>query len=110
MNGGRDRFSPLDSSGFPLRICAAGGYRNETVAFEPGSLLFLYSDALVEGADARPEIESDELRAILDATAAAGPSQNAHERIVAHFRAATPEVMHDDLTLVAMRNCWDVGE
>jgi phosphoserine phosphatase RsbU/P len=49
---GRDRpVESLDSAGVPLGITSRAEYPCREMPFEPGALLFLYSDALIEAAD-----------------------------------------------------------
>ncbi|MER7759654.1 PP2C family protein-serine/threonine phosphatase [Streptomyces sp. NPDC097619] len=74
-------------------------YATATVALEPGDLLVLYTDGLVErrGEDIVEGI--DGLRRVLEGCAGLG-AQEAMDRIVAAF---TPEDNEDDTCLVAVR-------
>ncbi len=50
------RLTSLSTKGLPLGISSRTTYENHTISFKPGSRLFLYSDALIEGVNDKGEL------------------------------------------------------
>lgn len=100
----RGGIEALSSTGMPIAIYAGHGYTESEVALEPGDLLFLYTDGLVEAENSAGEmLDSERLRGML---AAEQPHQIADvlrfvEEQVSRFRGAV-ELM-DDATMMALR-------
>ena len=92
----------LDSAGIPLGVTADAVYPNRSEPFAPGSLLFLYSDALAETPLTAGGLLGE---AGVAALAASSPPHGAKpflERMVGQFRAAIAGEPSDDLTCVAL--------
>lgn len=105
------RVEELGKGGFPLGLRESLPARPETTHLEPGDLLVLYSDGLVEALSAGGEAFGfARLRALLDGAAAQGPltapaltAQGLHDRILAAFdRHTEGEPLRDDLTLLVV--------
>ena len=96
----------IDIGGTPLGIGlgAEYGYREASFTLQPGDLVILTSDGVIEAMTARKEMFGFER---LERTVANGPSHNA-EAIVEHLRQAVDSFTagtepHDDLTIVALQ-------
>jgi sigma-B regulation protein RsbU (phosphoserine phosphatase) len=100
----RGGIEALSSTGMPIAIYAGHGYTESEVALEPGDLLFLYTDGLVEAENSAGEmLDSERLRGML---AAEQPHQIADvlrfvEEQVSAFRGTVE--MTDDATMMALR-------
>ena len=100
----RGGLEALSSTGMPIAIYAGHGYLESQVALEPGDLLFLYTDGLVEAENSAGEmLDAERLREMLAA-------EQPHEIVgvlrfveeqVSRFRG-TVELM-DDATMMALR-------
>lgn len=90
----------LDGTGMPLGISHLGSYQAHTIAFPPGSFLFLYSDALIETPDADGKgLEDDQVAAL---AVEASLREHPIEHLLSRFREGR-EVPSDDLTAVMLR-------
>jgi sigma-B regulation protein RsbU (phosphoserine phosphatase) len=94
----------LNGSGFPLGFFSASTFETHSVQFEPGDLLFLYTDGLSESRNAEGEQYGPERIGRL----LSGINGEAPEKVVracledlGSFRGDTPR--DDDLTLMAIR-------
>ena len=92
-----------DASGVPLGIDAASQYRNRSIPLPPGGVVFLYSDALIESADASGAMMEDAALAELasrqlDAAEPAAFVKGVIDGFYGH--AALP--VTDDLTAVCL--------
>ncbi len=97
-------FKLLSKPGLPLGIMSNTVYESETVPFEPGGALVLYSDALVETpTQPYPVLTPEGLQRLLDATPA-GSATEMQERIKRTLFAEPAVELEDDLTLVVARH------
>ena len=98
------RISSGDGSGLPLGITASSVYETREVAFPPGHLVFLYSDALLEcGLETRAALGTDGVRTLLaDAVAARGPDTGLSD-ILAPFLTSVRRPLGDDLSAIVCR-------
>ena len=100
----RGGLEALSSTGMPIAIYAGHGYLESQVALEPGDLLFLYTDGLVEAENSAGEmLDAERLREMLAA-------EQPHEIVgvlrfveeqVSRFRGTVELV--DDATMMALR-------
>jgi sigma-B regulation protein RsbU (phosphoserine phosphatase) len=98
--GTRDGFRLLDSTGFYLGVCSEEIYCNQTAPFPPGSFLFLYSDALIEGQNnCGKMLGEDGLTALIEESLAGNPGSPLRH-IIGSARRSTEGGLHDDLTAV----------
>ena len=94
----------LDVGGLPLGIMAEAKYESASVALVPGDWLVIFTDGVVEAANAKNE-EYDEPRLLrtLDAGASSTPKELL-DRLMADldlFVGATPQ--HDDVTCLLIK-------
>jgi hypothetical protein len=96
------RIEELGSGALPLGIRTSLDARGDSTTLDPGDLLVLYSDGLVEAVNKEGEdFGFERLRNLL--TADASP-QVIHDRVLADFDGFVGgEDVHDDLTLVVIR-------
>jgi serine phosphatase RsbU (regulator of sigma subunit) len=96
----------VESFGLPLGAVPYASYAQQTVTLQPGDLLLLVSDGVVEAHnDARELWGFERLEAALHTTGTLEPPALI-ERLLGELRAftgGTPQ--HDDMTLVAIRVC-----
>ena len=99
---GEDRGSFIASDGRPLGMTPDATYPIHEVPFPPGSMLFMYSDALTETPSmANPVCTEDRIAEIL----AARPDDGSHpfDRLVEDFFSRLKDPLKDDLTMVMLR-------
>jgi serine phosphatase RsbU (regulator of sigma subunit) len=96
------RIEELGTGALPLGIRPELNARGDSTTLEPGDLLVLYSDGLVEAVNKQgDDFGFERLRNLL--TADASP-QAIHDRVLADFDSFVgDEDVHDDLTLVVIR-------
>jgi serine phosphatase RsbU (regulator of sigma subunit) len=94
----------LDSSGLPLGIIVDADYACFKVDFEPGGVLFLYSDILTDAMDEHGHRagEAGAFQHVQDCAAEA-TAEAAVERICAPFFDPPDRPLSDDLTVVCIR-------
>ena len=105
--GRGDSVTEIGATGMPLGMFCSAAYTSRTVTLEPGDLLLLYSDGLIEAEDAAGrDYGLDRLRARVRAAAAEKSATSA--QVVADcvadlktFQGGSPRA--DDLTLMAIR-------
>jgi phosphoserine phosphatase RsbU/P len=103
--GAGEGFQPIDGTGYPLGLERHASYEDRTVAFPPGSALFLYSDALVETPDlAKPIFTAETLAAFLNELAYDTTPQRAQEAVLQRLYAGALHNLADDLTLVSLNH------
>ena len=90
-----------DSSGLPLGISKSATYANHEFAFEPGSFMFLYSDALIEtpGKSTSP-LEDDGLLELVGKAVSQTGDQTKMEVILDAFFRRSVSPVPDDLTAI----------
>lgn len=92
----------IDSDGRPFGMTPDAQYPVREAPFPPGSLLFLYSDALTETPDmvapVCPDLRIQELL-----SRPAGPDDHPFDRLVHDFFSRLDEPLKDDLTMVMLR-------
>jgi len=98
---GSSELSVGESAGLPLGISEAAVYTNHEFPFEPGSFMFLYSDALIEtpGKDA-PPIEDKGLLDLIRQTASRNSDQTEMKFILDEFFRRSVTSIPDDLTTI----------
>ena len=97
------RVEELGCGGLPLGMRDPLPTTPRTAALEPGDLLLLYTDGLVEAVDPqmRDAFGFERLTALMEI--GGGPSQAVHDRILGDFqRHVGPEPLRDDLTLLVI--------
>lgn len=94
----------IEVGGLPLGAFAGARYHEQTVSFEPGDMLLLLSDGVVEAHDAESQLFGFDR---LEATIAEAQPADVHalvelvlERVQQHMGAME---QHDDITIVAVR-------
>jgi serine phosphatase RsbU (regulator of sigma subunit) len=98
------RFELLAKPGLPLGIVSNTVYESETIPFEPGGMLVLYTDALIETPRLPfPILTPEGLQRLLNA-APSGSAAEMQERIRRAFFAGPTVELEDDLTLVVARH------
>lgn len=94
----------LDSSGVPLGITVNAEYRCKSINFDPGGILFLYSDLLVDYTDKHGVRAGEEGAFALIERCAQEPTAEAMvERVCARFFDPPGKSLSDDLTAVCIR-------
>jgi len=90
-----------DSKGLPLGIYGSATYTNHEVSFEPGSFMFLYSDALIEtpGKDG-PPLEEEGLVDLIGRTVSRAGEQSEMRFILDEFFHRSVSSIPDDLTAI----------
>lgn len=102
---GRDRrVAYVSLPGVPLGVTREANFQEVTVVMEPGDVLVLYTDGIVEAMDAQRRLYGfDRLEAVVQ-RAGEGSARQLIDAIVADVRAfATAELPDDDMTLVVMK-------
>ena len=90
----------LGGRGLPLGISQNAQFVNSVTAFPPGSQVSLYSDALVDAADADGEsVGEDGVLELLRGALVPCPAETL-ERVMAAFAAKSPAEVGDDVTWV----------
>lgn len=91
----------IDGSGLPLGLSRGGHYTAETVPFQPGDFLFLYSDALYEGIPLPKDVSGrahffDRFTHLLAET----KGDNVLKPLIEWFFTEAPPPPRDDLTAI----------
>lgn len=103
VNG--EKFAPIDCSGLPLGMTRSATFDNRSVAFNKGSALFLYSDALIETPDfTNPVFTVEKLCAFLDRRQQDTPWAETQQSVLKWLQLKTSERPSDDLTLVSLQH------
>lgn len=101
--GIEDRFVPIDGTGFPLGMIGNATYENHELPFPQGSLLFLFSDALIETPDmADPVFTVEKLAEFLRNHYRDGGLDELRNKVLAHLSVQSPQKPGDDLTIVLL--------
>jgi len=100
-----DGFFSIDGSGYPLAVVPEATYENRTVPFPPGSMLFVYSDGLVETPEPpmEPIFTPARLAQFLDGRRLQ-PAAQIVSAIAEKFPERDPNCPRDDLTFVLLRH------
>jgi sigma-B regulation protein RsbU (phosphoserine phosphatase) len=103
VRGDRDLES-LDSGGIVLGVLEEAGYAEETVAFDAGDTMVLYSDGIIDATDAADNAFGlESLRGVIEAGRDAAPA-DLIQRILAAVNAHVGDAPQtDDMTLVVLR-------
>jgi serine phosphatase RsbU (regulator of sigma subunit) len=105
-----ERFEVLSKPGLPLGVLRDASYESETLPFEPGGALVLYTDGLIETPrHPKPIFTPGALSELLNAfprDSAAGMRQ----RIAAALFSDGEALLEDDLTLVAARHTGEEAD
>ena len=94
----------MTSTGLPIALFPEHGYREVSIAIDPGDLLFFYTDGLVESENAAGEMfGAERLQAILAAKRGEGIDTVLEhvDEVVRTFRGGTEPL--DDATMMALR-------
>jgi sigma-B regulation protein RsbU (phosphoserine phosphatase) len=98
----RGRVSPLGGTGLPLGIEPGQSYGQERARLEPGSVVVLYTDGVVE-ARREGELYGEERLDRLLADARDLPAQELAAEILADCRAFAGGELDDDCAIVCLR-------
>jgi hypothetical protein len=99
-----ERFELLMEPALPLGITSDAVYENETVLFEPGAVLVLYTDALIETPRGpAPILTPERLQHLLNAVPG-GSAAEIEQRIRRALFSQSAFELEDDLTLVVARH------
>ena len=101
----RDRpLVPLDTAGVPLGITVRADYPTAKAEFDPGGILLLYSDILIDAMDQHGNRAGEEGAFAAIQRCADEPTAHATvERICAPFFDPPEKPLSDDLTVVCIR-------
>ncbi|HWC77080.1 MAG TPA: SpoIIE family protein phosphatase [Blastocatellia bacterium] len=96
----------LDRGGLPIGLMPGVAYQEDTVSFEPGDVLIIYSDGITESIDEKDE-EFGETR-LLDVvknnlTRSASGIRDRIDEALSRFVGTTAPI--DDMTLMIIRRC-----
>jgi serine phosphatase RsbU (regulator of sigma subunit) len=95
---------PLDTAGVPLGISVGADYRSAKANFEPGGMLFLYSDLLIDAMDEQGNRAGEEGAFAAIQRCAGEPTAEAMvERVCAPLFDPPGKALSDDLTVVCIR-------
>jgi phosphoserine phosphatase RsbU/P len=98
-------FRLIDGTGYPLGIDWDSTYEACVVPFAPGSVLFLYSDALIETPSLiEPVFTSEALCDFLEARGRDMSPAEINNAVLQALRARTSEKPADDLTIVTLKH------
>jgi len=90
-----------DSKGLPLGIYGSTTYTNHEVSFEPGSFMFLYSDALIETPGKNsPPLEEEGLVDLIGRTISRDSERSEMKSILDEFFRRSVSPIPDDLTAI----------
>ena len=96
-------FEIIADPGFPVGLSHEATYENHVRRFGPQSVLFLYSDALIETPDMlNPVFSIERLRTFLDARWDQGSPAVMQRAVLEELNRGTPEKLCDDLTIVTL--------
>ena len=97
-------FEPLESSGLPIGIMPGQDYAEETVRFESGDVLVMYTDGVIEASDKSGEMFGlERLKELVSAHAAETAAATAARISDAVNGFAGTEPQHDDMTLIVIK-------
>jgi serine phosphatase RsbU (regulator of sigma subunit) len=99
---GNDRLEQLTAGGLPLGIMADSTYSSGQIGLEPGEMVVLYSDGIVEAADAQ-EVEFGEARFIKLLQDHSQEDPQTIQQIVLREVAEYCGTPQDDVTLVILK-------
>jgi phosphoserine phosphatase RsbU/P len=103
-----DGFEIIADPGFPLGLSREATYANHVRRFGPDSVLFLYSDALIETPDMlNPVFSIERLRAFLDAHWGKTSPVAIQCAVLEELNRVAPEKPSDDLTIVTLHRVRD---
>jgi phosphoserine phosphatase RsbU/P len=104
LDGEADRgFEIIADPGFPLGLSRDATYENHMRRFGPHSVLFLYSDALIETPDMlNPVFPIERLRAFLDAQWDKASPAAIQRAMLDELHCAAPDKLSDDLTMITL--------
>ncbi len=95
-------FEIVQEPGFPLGVTREATYENRMAAFEPGAMLLLFSDALIETPPPPHAIfTADSLCRFVDGLSPDGGPRALCDRVLRHLFSRVSEKPADDLTLIA---------
>jgi phosphoserine phosphatase RsbU/P len=101
-------FEIIADPGFPLGLSREATYENHTRRFGPDSVLFLYSDALIETPDMlNPVFSIERLRAFLDAHWDKTSPVAIQRAVLEELSRVAAEKPSDDLTIVTLHRVRD---
>ena len=101
-------FEIIADPGFPLGLSREAAYENHVRRFGPDSVLFLYSDALIETPDMlNPVFSIERLRAFLDAHWDKASPVAIQRALLEELRRGAPAKPSDDLTIVSLHRVRD---
>jgi len=101
-------FEIIADPGFPLGLSREATYENHMRRFGPDSVLFLYSDALIETPDMlNPVFSIERLRAFLDAHWDKTSPAAIQRAVLEELNRVAPEKPSDDLTIVTLHRVGD---
>jgi sigma-B regulation protein RsbU (phosphoserine phosphatase) len=98
-------FEPLKSCGMPIGIMPGETYTEETISFEKGDILVMYTDGAIEAVNQKSEMFGlEKLREIIekDPNLAAAVLLDKIGDEIQRFVGDTPQ--HDDITVVVVRS------
>jgi phosphoserine phosphatase RsbU/P len=102
-------FEIIADPGFPLGLSRDATYENHVRRFGPDSVLFLYSDALIETPDMlNPVFSIERLRAFLDARWDTTTPVAIQRALLDELNRVAPDKPSDDLTMVTLRRVRDL--
>ncbi len=94
----------LEAGGLMLGVLPGAPYESARTSFAPGDLLLLYTDGVVEGANARQELWGDDRLLATVRRCAGRPSREVVDTIASEVRAFEGDAgPADDITLLAAR-------
>jgi phosphoserine phosphatase RsbU/P len=103
--GGDAAFHAVDGAGVPLGIRADATYESRAVAFPTGSVLFVYSDALIETPDAlNPIFDHERLCAFLNRHRRIDRPAALQQAVLKELQSDGPPCHSDDLTTIVLRH------
>jgi phosphoserine phosphatase RsbU/P len=100
--GANRPFAIIEEPGFPLGVTREATFDDQVAAFEPGAMLLLFSDALIETPPPPDAVfTADSLRRFADAVPAESGPHVLCDRVLRHLFRHIREKPADDLTLIA---------
>lgn len=100
----------LESAGLPIGIKRTATYEERRVPFTKDSVLFLYSDALIETPDpAHPVIDRDDLLQLVREQLGKNTADDLVENVLNRFFHMAPGPLSDDLSVLCVSNFGSSG-
>lgn len=94
-----------DGQGLPLGISLNASYDNRSLAFAPGNLLFLYSDALLDPSESDTETLTEErLARTVGCAFAAADQRSPLAAIIDDYRSRNQDGPSDDVTAILLES------